>query len=74
MRRLFIQLVSPRCETGAMLITSNRNVAEWGMVFVDTVVATAILDRLLHLMCSPSAAIATGVAPSEGVAHQAARR
>jgi DNA replication protein DnaC len=45
---LFFQLVSRRYETGAMLITSNRSVAEWGAVFADAVVATAILDRLLH--------------------------
>ncbi len=31
-----------------MLITSNRSVAEWGTVFADPVLATAILDRLLH--------------------------
>ena len=31
-----------------MLITSNRSIAEWGTVFGDPVVATAILDRLLH--------------------------
>jgi hypothetical protein len=42
------QLVSRRYETGVMLITSNRSVAEWGTVFADTVVATAILDRLPH--------------------------
>ena len=29
-------------------ITSNRSVGEWGGVFGDPVVATAILDRLLH--------------------------
>jgi DNA replication protein DnaC len=45
---LFFQLVSRRYEKGAMLITSNRNVGEWGTVFADPVVATAILDRLLH--------------------------
>ena len=45
---LFFQLVSRRYEVGAMLITSNRSVAEWGTVFADPVVATAILDRLLH--------------------------
>jgi DNA replication protein DnaC len=45
---LFFQLVSRRYETGAMLITSNRSVAEWGTVLADPVVATAILDRLLH--------------------------
>jgi len=45
---LFFQLVSRRYEMGAILITSNRSVAEWGAVFGDPVVATAILDRLLH--------------------------
>jgi DNA replication protein DnaC len=45
---LFFQLVSRRYERGSMLITSNRSVCEWGTVFVDPVVATAILDRLLH--------------------------
>jgi hypothetical protein len=30
------------------LFTSNRSVGEWGAVFGDPVVATAILDRLLH--------------------------
>jgi DNA replication protein DnaC len=45
---LFFQLVSRRYEKGAMLITSNRNISEWGTVFGDAIVATAILDRLLH--------------------------
>ena len=45
---LFFQLVSRRYERGAMLITSNRSVGEWDTVFGDPVVATAILDRLLH--------------------------
>ena len=45
---LFFQLVSRRYERGSMLITSNRAIGEWGMVFGDPVVATAILDRLLH--------------------------
>jgi DNA replication protein DnaC len=45
---LFFQLVSRRYERGSMLVTSNRSVAEWGSVFGDAVVATAILDRLLH--------------------------
>jgi DNA replication protein DnaC len=45
---LFFQLVSKRYEKGSILVTSNRAVGEWGEVFGDTVVATAILDRLLH--------------------------
>lgn len=31
-----------------MIITSNRGFAEWGEVFRDPAVATALLDRLLH--------------------------
>src|SRR3954471_6386273 len=31
-----------------MILTSNRGFAEWGEVFSDPVVATALLDRLLH--------------------------
>ena len=45
---LFFQLVSRRYERGSILITSNRSVGELGEVFGDAVVATAILDRLLH--------------------------
>jgi DNA replication protein DnaC len=45
---LFFQLISRRYERGSLLITSNRAVGEWGEVFGDPVVATAILDRLLH--------------------------
>lgn len=45
---LFFQLISRRYERGSVLLTSNRSVGEWGEVFDDAVVATAILDRLLH--------------------------
>lgn len=45
---LFFQLVNHRYEKGAMILTSNRGFAEWGEVFGDPVVATALLDRLLH--------------------------
>ena len=31
-----------------MILTSNRGFAEWGEVFGDPVVASALLDRLLH--------------------------
>ena len=44
---LFFQLVNARYEKGAMILTSNRGFAEWGEVFGDAVVATALLDRLL---------------------------
>ncbi len=45
---LFFQLVSRRYERGSILVTSNRAVSEWAEVFGDGVVATAILDRMLH--------------------------
>lgn len=45
---LFFQLVNARYEKGGMILTSNRGFAEWGEVFGDPVVATALLDRLLH--------------------------
>ena len=45
---LFFQLVNARYEKGAMILTSNRGFAEWDEVFGDHVVATALLDRLLH--------------------------
>ena len=31
-----------------MILTSNRGFAEWGQVFGDPVIATPLLDRLLH--------------------------
>jgi len=45
---LFFQLVNARYERAAMIHTSNRGFAEWGEVFGDPVVASALLDRFLH--------------------------
>ena len=45
---LFFQLINARYERGAVILTSNRGFSEWGEVFGDTVVAAALLDRLLH--------------------------
>ncbi len=42
------QLVNRRYERGSLMITSNQPVGAWGEVFGDTILATAILDRLLH--------------------------
>jgi len=44
---LFFQLVSRRYERGSIIIT-NQSLGAWGEVFGDTVIASAILDRLLH--------------------------
>jgi DNA replication protein DnaC len=46
---LFFRLVSYRYGRGSILITTNKGVAEWPAVLAgDEVLATAILDRLLH--------------------------
>ena len=45
---LFFQLISRRYEKGPMILTSNQSFGAWGEVFGDRVLATAILDRVLH--------------------------
>ena len=45
---LFFQLICRRHENKSIVITSNRLASEWGMIFGDPTVATAILERLLH--------------------------
>lgn len=45
---LFFQLISARYETSSIILTSNRPVGEWGLVFGDPTATTAILDRVLH--------------------------
>jgi len=45
---LFFQLISRRYEKGPMILTSNQSFGSWGEVFGDQVLATAILDRILH--------------------------
>lgn len=44
----FFQLISGRYEKGSIVLTSNKSYGEWGEIFPDTVLAAAILDRLLH--------------------------
>lgn len=41
-------LISARYERGSIILTSNKGFGEWGEVLGDPVIATAILDRLLH--------------------------
>ena len=45
---LVFQLISRRYERGPMILTSNQSFGAWGDVFGDRVIATAILDRVLH--------------------------
>lgn len=46
--KLFFQLVSKRYESGSIIITTNKSFEQWGEIFNDEVVASAILDRLMH--------------------------
>jgi DNA replication protein DnaC len=42
------ELIRVRYESGAMVITSNRDVEEWPPLFADALLAGAAMDRLLH--------------------------
>src|SRR2546425_1229621 len=44
----FFELVTARYEHGSILLTSNTSFAEWGTLLGDEILATALLDRLLH--------------------------
>lgn len=45
---LFYEIISKRYETGSLIITSNKTFDDWGSIFHDKVLATAILDRIVH--------------------------
>jgi len=45
---LFFRLVVRRYERASLIITSNKGFLDWGEMFNDPVLATAVLDRLLH--------------------------
>jgi DNA replication protein DnaC len=45
---LFFRLIVRRYERASLIVTSNKSFLDWGEVFNDHVLATAVLDRLLH--------------------------
>jgi len=45
---LFFRLITRRYEKAATILTSNKGFVDWGDVFNDQIIATAILDQLLH--------------------------
>jgi len=45
---LFFRLLTRRYEKASLILTSNKSFADWGEIFNDHILATAILDRLLH--------------------------
>lgn len=44
----FYEIISKRYENGSIIVTSNKKFDEWGKIFYDPVLATAILDRFIH--------------------------
>ena len=45
---LLFRLIQRRYEKASLILTSNKSFIDWGEIFGDQVLATAILDRLLH--------------------------
>ncbi len=45
---LFFQVVSARYERGSLIVTTNRPFKDWGKIFHDNTVASAIVDRIAH--------------------------
>lgn len=46
--QFLFQLVSRRYQKTSLIITSNKSYGDWGEIFADQVLASAILDRVLH--------------------------
>lgn len=46
--KLFFQLIDKRYERNSTIITTNINFSQWDEIFGDTLIASAIIDRLLH--------------------------
>ena len=46
--QFLFRLISRRYQKGSIILTSNKSYGEWGDVVSDYVLATAMLDRLLH--------------------------
>lgn len=44
----FFEIVSKRYEKGSVVITTNKTFEQWSDIFADNVLATAILDRIVH--------------------------
>jgi DNA replication protein DnaC len=47
-RDLFFQVISKRADTGSVILTTNKAFKDWGEVFQDNAVATAIAERLIE--------------------------
>jgi DNA replication protein DnaC len=44
----FFEIISRRYERGSVIITTNKPFEQWGDIFADNILASAILDRIVH--------------------------
>ena len=44
----FFEVISKRYEKGSVIITTNKSFEEWGDIFSDNILASAIIDRVVH--------------------------
>lgn len=44
----FFEIISKRYEKGSLIITANKAFEQWGDIFADNILASAIIDRIVH--------------------------
>ena len=44
----FFEVISKRYEKGSVIITTNKSFDSWGDIFADPILASAIIDRIVH--------------------------
>ena len=44
----FFEVISRRYEKGSVIITTNKSLEQWGEIFSDSVLSSAIIDRVVH--------------------------
>ena len=44
----FFEIISRRYEQGSIIITTNKTFEQWGDVLTDPILASAVLDRIIH--------------------------
>ena len=44
----FFEIISKRYEKGSVIITTNKTFEQWGDIFTDNILASAVLDRVVH--------------------------
>ena len=44
----FFEIISKRYEKGSLIITTNKTFEQWADIFHDSILASAIVDRIVH--------------------------